>query len=134
MAQLKSGIQVNAADLARLNRKMRELIELDEEAVPKVMKRTGEAVVREMRAYAPYKTGRLKTNIDYEVKEIENFTTVEFESEAIDPETKIDYAPIQEFGTRLFRGSHYFMPAVNGAAQELYHRINQAIKTILRKK
>ena len=127
---LKTGIQVNEADYKRFEKKIRQLKSLDSSVFPKILRRTGQSTVKEMSRYAPFDTGRLRTNIEYRsTKE-----SVTWESEAIDPETNIDYAPIREFGLDGRGASHYFYPAIRGAFTDLLHRMDQAIKSVLRKK
>ena len=58
-----------------------------------------------MKKDAPYDTGRLRRNI---TGQLTTDQRVDFISEAIDPETKDDYAPVQEFGTRFQRAQPYF--------------------------
>ena len=133
MARLKSGIEVDKTDLANINSLMGKLEDLGGDVVP-VFKRTSDDVVDEMQRYAPYDTGRLHHNIEGRVwlDSLGN-VNIEFESEAIDPVTRIDYAPLQEFGTLEIRERPYFFPAIRGAAQTLIKRLDQAIKSIIRK-
>ena len=126
MPTLKEGFEVNERDFKALKSKMDELRDLDETIAPNIMKRVGEEIAEEMWRYAPVDTGRLRREISF--KSGDDWVT--WESEAIDPQTKRDYAPLQEFGTRFFRAHPYFYPSLRGAIPELNHRLTQAIKTL----
>lgn len=132
MPQLKSGLQVDKTDLADINSLLAKLEDFPIEVLG-AFDSTKDKTVQEMKKYAPYDTGRLQRNIEGTVTPLDNGIQIEFESTAIDPDTKVDYAPIQEYGGRNFRGSHYFMPAVKGAAKTLIHRLTQTLKTLINK-
>lgn len=105
MAQspLNIKLELNQQQWKSLKKKLDALKDIDSTAVDDVLKRTAQTTQQEMERYAPFDTGRLKRNIDsnYSQGTDNNLgPSISWESRAIDPDTKKDYAPIQEFGGR----------------------------------
>ena len=98
---------------ARSRRKLNDLIKFSATfgfSVDKVMDSNARNTLAKMKKDAPVDTGRLRRNITAQYA-IDN--KVDFSSEAIDPETKEDYAPKQEFGTRFLPAQPYFYKNIN---------------------
>ena len=121
-------IVVNENDAARLSSKMQELSNIGGD-VGKIVNNEARNTIRRMKNEAPFDTGRLFRNIDFIQTGRQG---VEFESEAIDPETKVDYAPIQEHGLGV-PARPYFWRNVRLFTRDTYLAVTRAIERKLRK-
>ena len=78
------------------------------------LKEAREELLADLIAIAPEDTGRLKSEI--EIKDTGG--SIIATSEAIDPISNIDYAPLQEFGTRFIPARPFFYPTTANAWRE----------------
>ena len=122
-------IEVNKIDLKRLNSLFNELRAIDGDA-DQVINVEAKNTVRRMERQAPVDTGRLKREIHFVHTGV---GSVEFESEAIDPDTGVDYAPAQEFGTRFFKAQPYFFHNIRLFRRDLFNSLRKAINRKIRK-
>ena len=129
MAIQKTRIQINQADLKRLSGKINNLNKLSTDGVREAMRENAIEAVHRMQRDAPYDTGRLRKNIEYAQT---TGNGVIIESEAIDPEDHIDYAPIQEFGGRYNRAQPYFYKNIRLFVSKLYKDLSNRIKKIIK--
>lgn len=112
----------NKTELDLIQDKLAALARLSSVDLQEIMSQESDKIVDDMKAKAPVDTGRLKTNIRVTKRQHK----VIFTSEAIDPETNFDYAPIQEH-----RHRPYFYRTARKGFRELYNRINERIKQIV---
>ena len=124
---LKWSIQLNRSQLASLQSKMKQLGSLEASELSKAMAHAGTQTVGRMKQLAPVDTGRLRRNIEQEVRS----DNIVFRSEAIDPKTRRDYAYVQEYGIGVpprpyFNKTirNFFIPKF---ISELRRRINNII-------
>ena len=131
MPQNSANITVNNKDYQRLVKKLRKLGAIDAD-FKKAFAIEGKNAVARMERSAPHKTGRLRRNIEYKA------TTkgIEIESRAIDPQTRIDYAPIQELppGTMPFRTTPYYWRNIRQMQRKLFYRFNDIITDIIKRR
>lgn len=107
MPRNKATITLRKADLRAFNAKMKAL-KVTPERVDQLMRSKVKSTVEKMKVAAPVDTGRLKTNI----KALTGRRKVTFESTARASGSRRDYAPFQEFGTRLIAAHPYFFKYV----------------------
>lgn len=131
MARNRTSFDWDQASHKRLVRKLRDLGAVDGDFI-KAMKIEGNNAVQRMERAAPVDTGRLRRNIEMEV----HSKGIEIESRAVDPRTRVDYAPIQELppGTLGIRTTPYFWRNVRQMHRKLFGRFNDIITDILRRK
>ena len=129
MAGLKVGIKLNQVDLKNLNAKLAALSSFPGTALQIMTHETDQAVGR-MKRDAPKDTHRLERNI-----EVTSVTTDDFiiKSEAIDPKTGKDYAPLQEYGIGV-KGKPYFRHNIDLLYTKLRARLNRKLLEIARKR
>lgn len=127
----RANIELDQGDLRRVIKKMRDLGATKAEVLNAIDKEAHNAEVRMKRA-APRDTGRLVRNI--EVTRSRNF--VQFDSEAIDPQSGIDYAPIQELpnGTMPFKTTPYFWRNIRQFQRKIFPRINDILTRIINRR
>ena len=131
---LKTGLRINQLDLKHLNNKINELSDLGGLGeTRKVLEHVGSQSTGRMKQSAPVDTGRLRREVEYTVRVTKAESDLIMESEAIDPETKIDYAPIQEYGLNGVRPTPYFRRWARWGFDELYIRVKTKIAKILNK-
>ena len=120
----------NIKQRKKLLAKFEELKRLGGDA-DKVLNTTSKNTVNKMKREAPYDTGRLRRNIDFEHT---GPGRLYIHSEAIDPEDprKIDYAPIQEYG-RGVRAQPYFRKNLRWMRKELFNALKRMINIKLSK-
>ncbi len=118
---------VNKNDEKRLLNKLKSLDKFGETDVDKIMQNESVKTVDRMENNAPFDTGRLRRNIDFS----HQVDIIEFYSEAIDPETKKDYAPSQEFGGRFFRAQPYFYKNIKKHLQNVRVALANRIQDII---
>ena len=129
MPGLRGGITVNKADLKNLNSKLKAL-EGSPVVLNKITKHEAQQAVGRMRRDAPVDTGRLRRDIEI-VKQTKDDIIIE--SSAVDPVTKVDYAPIQEYGLHGLKPQPYFRKNIREMFSRLTNRLNLAIKKIVNK-
>ena len=126
----KLTITVNPRDQKRLNNKLKSLDKFADFDLDKLINSTAKEAQNKMESNAPVDTGRLRRNLGFE--HLSN--GIEFYSEAIDPDTGIDYAPSQEYGTRLFKAHPYFYKNIKWFNNRFRLKISDAITKILLKR
>ena len=87
-----------------------------------------------MKKDAPEDTGRLKNNIEFEVKHKLFHDEILFTSEAIDPDDGFDYAPVQEFGGRFNPAKPYFWKNIRRFFGELDDSIDEKVNKIFKQR
>ena len=121
---LRSGIQLNGADLRTLKKRIKELDDFETKDLDKIMRHEATQAVGRMKKDSPHDTGRLRRNIHYD----SGFHDVTFYSEAIDPKTGRDYAVAQEYGIGVV-GKPYFRKNIDlffiKLRDRLARRLNQ---------
>ena len=127
---LISGIKINKTDLKHLNNKLKDLGSFSDREVDKSMAHSAKQAVGWMRRDAPVDTGRLRREIDYR----QSTYNVTLFSEAIDPETRIDYAPTQEFGAGRIPAHPYFYKNVRRFFVYLHKDLKRRLHNILNKR
>ena len=129
----RASVKVNKADLKNINRKLDLLSKVaGPREVLAAMDKVGKQTVNRMKQEAPVDTGRLRTNVEYNAIHRQSHTDLRFESEAIDPVTRVDYAPIQEHGLNGLTPQPYFFHNVRQAWKELRQELTAAINKALR--
>ena len=126
MATLTWGLEINRFQLTGLRNKLKKLQSFSQSEVNQTLRHVGQNYLGRMKKDAPVDTGRLRRNIEF----IQRPLGASFISEAIDPITKVDYAPIQEisqFGTPYFyKNVRRFLTALNN---ELHRKLDLILKT-----
>ena len=124
-------ITTDSKDYIRFARLLKKLGATDADFKKALRIETRNAVARMERA-APVDTGRLRRNIESEITP----KGAIIQSEAIDPKTKVDYAPIQELpnGTLPIRTTPYFWRNVRQMQRKLFGRMNDIVTDILKRK
>ena len=128
-------IQANQADLKRIQGKLKKLQEFPEET-SRIMKNTAQDTIQEMRDNViemdAVETGRLLRNIKGQFSS----DNIVIESEAIDPITKTNYAPIVHYGLartgRNATARPYFSRGVTWMIGQLNKRLTGALKRLVR--
>ena len=115
------------ADFAALYKKMDELKAVGGRGATGIIERQVKNTVGRMKKDAPVDTGNLRSRIDYE-KAGKVFT---IESEARDPETGINYAPIQEFGAPGIRNTPFFYGNIRLFIRDTHRALGAAIRKII---
>ena len=125
-------IELSKKDLSKLKNKFNELHKYSLDSVENSIKHVAAQAVGRMKKEAPVATGRLRREIGYELAN----KRVTIFSEAIDPETRIDYAPLQEYGSRKLNipPHPFFYRNIRWFYNALYKDISRKIRTILNKK
>lgn len=124
MPSNRFSINVNRVQLKNLQNKMKKLEKLagGGKELQKALKHAGSQGVGRMKQDARVRTGRLRRNIEYDTKG----RTLVITSEAIDPETNKDYAP-------LYR-SEYFDNNVKWVIEKLFSELNRRINRIINRR
>ena len=104
MAKLRQGLHLDPREYKKMTDIINHLEDFGVDA-RQVIENTAQATVKKMKREAPKDTHRLERNITAQYT-IDG--TVQIESEAIDPETGVDYAYIQEYGLSRFKTTPYF--------------------------
>ena len=127
----KANIEIDQGDLNKLIKKMRSLGATGPE-INRAMEIEANNAVSRMENRAPRDTGRLVRNIEY----TRSKNAITFQSEAIDPVTGIDYAPIQEQpnGTFPFRTTPYFWRNIRQFERKIFTRIGDILTKIINRK
>lgn len=123
---LRFGIEANKADLANLKKKIEELKKFPG-AVHKVLKHSASQAVGRMKQQSPVDTGRLRREIEYNA---DQKGVVYIEAVAIDPETKKDYAPEQEYGGRYFPAQPFFYNNIRLMISKLFKEITISLSKL----
>ena len=124
----KVGIDLDKKSFDTIAAKLQELESLDGDGA-KIINTEAKNTVHRMQRQAPRDTGRLIDGIDFIQTDKD---AVEIFSEAIDPETKVDYAPIQEHGLGV-RAQPYFWHNVRLFKRDLFRSLQRMIKIKLNK-
>lgn len=124
---LRSSIQWNQKDLKNLKSKIKKLQEFSQKEATLSLEHAGKNGVGRMRKNAPVDTGRLRREIEYTATDDDLI----FESRAIDPVTKEDYAPVQEYGGRFLKAQPYFFSGVRYAMSALMKDLRRKLKHIM---
>ena len=122
---LKSGIFISPVSTRHLKKKLAELEKAPKE-LQRILKHEANQTVGRMKQDAPVDTGRLRRKIETEVR-LDNEVIVT--SEAIDPRTGVDYAPLQEYGIGVPE-RRYFRKNIDILRFRLKERINRALINI----
>ena len=128
MATLQYRLGINSQDKVRLDLIFKRLKRFSTEEVKASLNHIADNTEGRMRQLAPVDTGRLRREILVKVISEAIF----FQSEAIDPETKADYAPLQEYGTRHWPAQPYFYPAIRWGHFALVKDLNRRMQNVLR--
>lgn len=126
---LRFSVEANKTQLKSINRKLAELEKFSKKEVKSALRHAAANAVGRMKQDAPVDTGRLRRNIEYTVTN----RGVNIVSEAIDPETGQDYAPVQEYGLRFLPAQPYFRPNITKFIEELNRNLRRRLQQILRK-
>ena len=129
MAGLSMSIQVNERDLSKLTDKLAALASFPGTA-NQIMKHEAEQAVGRMKRDAPFKTGLLRSEIEIVSQDASDIV---IESEAIDPKTGVDYAPVREFGLDGFAPTPYFRHNIDLLENKLEERLERKLVEIARK-
>ena len=127
---LKAGIEINKVDLRNIQKKIRELEKYPGEAY-KILKHEGEQTVGRIRQDAPVDTGRLRREVT--ISTLTNKEVV-ITSEAIDPRTGKDYAPVREYGLDGHAPQPYFRPNIDRFYVRILDRLKRKLKQLTTKK
>ena len=129
MPQVRASIELDKSSLANIDKMLAQLEELGGDTA-NIINVEAKNTVRRMERDAPIDTGRLSRNIEFHQTDKHS---VEIESEAIDPETGVDYAPIQEFGLGNGRNTPYFFKNIRRMKSNIIRRVNRRITKILKR-
>ena len=129
MAEISYSLRRNAADFNKLLNKLKKLEEAGHD-VENMMRVNAQNTLNDMQRDAPKDTRNLVNNIEAFYGKDE----VIFQSEAIDPNTGIDYAPIQEFGGTDIKYTPYFYKNIRRFRRNLAQSISRRIKNIASRK
>ena len=121
-------IYIDAKDLQKLNETIDVLKLFDEDVVRRINNQT-DIAVRNMIREAPVDTGRLQRQI---VSERISDNSVIIFSEAIDPDTGVDYAPIQDQGGRHNRPTYYFTRNINKYVFNVMEDLRKSLIRVLK--
>ena len=119
-------------ELKNLKKKFNKLHHYSFDGVERSIQHVASQAVGRMKKSAPVDTGRLRREIGYTTSH-QNLIIF---SEAFDPETGEDYAPLQEYGStrRGIRAQPFFYKNVRWMFDALYKDISRKINTIMNKK
>ena len=123
---LRSSIELNQQDLKNLKRKIKMLKDFSQKEVTLSLDHAARNTVGRMKKDAPVDTGKLRREIEYTV----TTNDVIIESTAIDPETKEDYAPLQEYGSRYLRPQPYFHRNIRYLISSLFKDLTRKLRLI----
>ena len=141
-AQVRTGIQINQADLAALKKKMADLHYFSFNGVEQSVRHNGNKAVAKAKNNATrmgaVDTGRLRRNIEGKMTGTGKNTEFIIESEAFDPETGLDYAPTVHWGlARRGRNAQprpYLQEAFRYLIHELHKDLTRRLREITRKR
>lgn len=123
----KLNFEIDKNDYNRLIKKLHNLEKFDKTDIHRLMNTEAKATVDRMWRKAPFDTGRLRRGIDFE----HLADGIEFHSEAIEPGTNIDYAPVQEYGSRYIRPQPYFFKNIRKFRNNLRVKLINRIQDII---
>ena len=116
-------IEIDAADLKALRRKVSDLRAIDEKGLSGALKAAGAAASNNAKRNAPVDTGNLRGQIGFERSP--NGKSVEVFANA-------PYSGYVEFGTRYQRAQPYFRPAIIKALSQLNADLTRLINKAIR--
>lgn len=121
----------NANDLKKVNTKLSELMKLAGEVeVQKTFTHVGRGAVGRMRTDAPVDTGRLRREIAFRA----SGQNLRLTSEALDPDSGKDYAPLQEHGFRHTPARPYFWKFTRWAVAETIRDLQRKITGVIQRR
>ena len=129
MVGLKAGIQINKGDLKNLRNKIASLANFPGTAND-ILRHEGTQAVGRIKRDSPFDTGRLRRAVELKVQTSDEII---IESEAIDPKTGIDYAPVREYGLDGHPPQPYFRHNIDLMFTKLRARISRKLEEISRK-
>lgn len=129
MPQNKVSLVMDRSTLTRMHKKMNALKAVSQNELIRSMEHAAKNAVGRMKQDAPVDTGRLRREVEYKVTNDDIIIT----SEAIDPETKVDYAPIQEHGLGV-PPQPYFFKNIRWMTTKLVDDISRKLAQVARKK
>ena len=127
---LRAGIRANKSDLKALKKKIKELNQFTWEG-KKILLHEAERTAARIKRDAPVDTGRLRREVD--VEKVTNDDII-ITSVAIDPESRVDYAPFQEYGTRKIRPRPYFYRNIRLMIKDLHKRLSIKLEKLARRR
>ena len=129
MTLLRAGIKLNKTDLRNLQNKIAAL-EAFPKTANKILKHEADQAVGRMKRDSPYKTGRLRREIEVKSQTADDILIT---SEAIDPKTGVDYAPVREYGLDGYPAQPYFRHNIDLMYVKLRDRIRRKLIDINRR-
>lgn len=120
---------MDRSTLTRMHKKMNELKAVSNKELVRSMEHVAKNTVGRMKQDAPVDTGRLRREVEYKVTNDDIIVT----SEAFDPETGVDYAPIQEHGLGV-PPQPYFYKNIRWMTTKLVEDISRKLAQVARKK
>ena len=122
---LKSGIFISPISAKHLKNKLAALNGAPKE-LQRILQHEAEQAVGRIKQDAPVDTGRLRRKVEKEVR-LDNEVIIK--SEAIDPRTGVDYAPLQEYGIGVPE-QRYFRHNIDLFRLKLKARLDRAFTNI----
>jgi HK97 gp10 family phage protein len=120
---MKYKIQINAADLKVLNRKVRDLRAIDEKGLSGALKAAAATASNTAKRGAPVDTGNLRNQIGFERSP---------DGKSVEVFANAPYSGYVEFGTRFQRAQPYFRPAIIKALRQLNADLTRLINKAIR--
>lgn len=114
-------ININQADLKRVKMKLKALRNFSKDELKKSLTHFAAQTTGRVKRRAPVDTGRLRREVTGKVS---NGNMANFTSIAIDPETREDYAPIQE------HEQPYFFSTIRMGTRKLVEDLTRKLKLI----
>ena len=120
---MKYRIDINAADLKVLRRKVRDLRAIDEKGLSGALKSAGAEASNSAKRSAPVDTGNLRSQIGFERSP---------DGKSVEVFANAPYSGFVEFGTRYQRAQPYFRPAIIKALAKLNADLTRLINKAIR--
>lgn len=118
------GLKESISKLKEFSKESREIVN---DAVIRFGKVAESEIKREIDRQKIIDTGRLRREVNVDTR-VEGVAVVT--SKAFDPETKIDYAPIQEYGGRFHRERPYFYPSIIKAEDDFIDNLSSKLRKL----
>ena len=113
---------------------MRKLKKLGATGIKKTADNLAVKAESRMKKESPIDTGRLRRNINFTIKHKLFNDEIIFDSEAKDPHSQVDYAPIQEFGGRFTKAQPYFFKNIRRFFNNFTTDLDNKVEKIFRSK